>query len=161
MRCFIHLVAALLLTALAIANVNPPQKTINVPLAVELKLSYTKKDVECLTRMIYNEARNQKALGQVAVAMVAINRTLSPRFKHTTICSNIEAPKQFVARKPQPSNVVERQALATAERWASYTLENYYALTPDMRSWLFFNSHSSRAAGTTIGGHTFYERFTR
>lgn len=143
---------------LVFSEYSPTAKRITVPLEIKLSLSYTQEDVECLTRVVYNEARGETAIGQVAVAMVVINRTKSSRFTTNSICSTSKAPKQFAYRLP---SYIELGAYKKARQLATYTLAHYYTLPPDMRGWMFFNSHAPRAAGTTIGGHTFYERFTR
>jgi spore germination cell wall hydrolase CwlJ-like protein len=50
---------------------------------------YSKEDVDCLTKNIYFEARNQSIEGQFAVAEVVLNRTKDPQFPDD-ICEVIE-----------------------------------------------------------------------
>jgi len=50
---------------------------------------YTVKDVNCLAKNIYFEARDQKPKGQIAVALVTINRVKSKRFPNS-ICKVVE-----------------------------------------------------------------------
>ena len=44
---------------------------------------FTEEEVTWLTKNVYFEARNQGIAGQLAVAMVTINRVLDPRFPNT------------------------------------------------------------------------------
>lgn len=50
---------------------------------------YSVKDVNCLAKNIYFEARDQKPKGQIAVALVTINRVKSKRFPNS-ICKVVE-----------------------------------------------------------------------
>jgi N-acetylmuramoyl-L-alanine amidase len=47
------------------------------------RYTYTKADVDLLTRLVYSEARGETYKGQVAVAAVVINRIHSPQFPDT------------------------------------------------------------------------------
>lgn len=55
----------------------------DAPVEVEEKNNYSDKDIECLARNIYFEARNQSVLGQYAVGWVTINRMYSEKFPNT------------------------------------------------------------------------------
>ena len=44
--------------------------------------SYTEKDVQCLATNIYHEARGESTIGQMAVALVTINRAKSSIFPY-------------------------------------------------------------------------------
>lgn len=50
---------------------------------------YSVKDVNCLAKNIYFEARDQKPKGQIAIALVTINRVKSKRFPNS-ICEVVE-----------------------------------------------------------------------
>ena len=43
------------------------------------------KEVKCLAKNIYFEARDQKVKGQIAVALVTINRVNSKRFPNSIL----------------------------------------------------------------------------
>lgn len=52
------------------------------------------KNVECLARNIYFESRGESELGQMAVALVTLNRTVSDKFPRS-VCSVVYQKKQF------------------------------------------------------------------
>jgi len=52
------------------------------------------KDIECLARNIYHEARGESLEGQLAVAQVTLNRVQSPRY-HSSVCGVVYAHRQF------------------------------------------------------------------
>lgn len=53
------------------------------------KISYTKEDLNCLTKNIYFEARNQDINGQIAVAQVTLNRVKDHRYPNS-VCKVIK-----------------------------------------------------------------------
>ena len=50
---------------------------------------FSKQETECLSKNIYFEARDQVTKGQIAVALVTINRVKSKRFPNT-ICKVVK-----------------------------------------------------------------------
>lgn len=54
--------------------------------------SLTGRELQCLARNIYYEARGEPILGWIAVINVTINRSQN---NNTTICSTVNAPGQF------------------------------------------------------------------
>ena len=60
----------------------------------EPKLFEYKNEVKCLAQNIYFEARDQPTKGQIAVALVTINRTKSRRFPNT-ICKVIRQASRY------------------------------------------------------------------
>ena len=57
-------------------------------------LEFTKADLNCLAKNIYNEARGQSYIGKVAVAQVTINRLEKNKWGNT-ICSVVMSKGQF------------------------------------------------------------------
>ena len=57
-----------------------------------------KNEVNCLAKNIYFEARDQPTKGQLAVALVTINRAKSKRFPNT-ICRVIHQASRFKSGK--------------------------------------------------------------
>jgi spore germination cell wall hydrolase CwlJ-like protein len=53
-----------------------------------------KSEIKCLAENIYFESRDQKLKGQVAVALVTINRVSSRRFPNT-ICKVVKQAKRY------------------------------------------------------------------
>jgi spore germination cell wall hydrolase CwlJ-like protein len=58
------------------------------------KVEYTKADLNCLAKNIYNEARGQSYIGKVAVAQVTLNRLEKNKWGNT-ICSVVMSKGQF------------------------------------------------------------------
>lgn len=112
-------------------------------------------EVSCLTRIVYNESRNQPRLGQVAVAATVINRSLSAKFKERDLCAVVGAKRQFANHEPVIRNKIDAQSMQRAEQIAKYAIENYGALDPSMREFLYFNSNKAKRNSTTIGAHHF------
>lgn len=52
------------------------------------------KELECLARVVFHEARGEPLEGQIAVANVVMNRVQSSHFPNT-ICEVVYQPKQF------------------------------------------------------------------
>lgn len=59
----------------------------------------TPKQVNCLTRVIYHEARGEPVLGQFAVAHVVLNRLESKHYPNT-LCEVVYQRKQFTGLSP-------------------------------------------------------------
>ena len=146
------------------AHYQPPCTEIvirlEIPAPAQSIDEYGEREVRCLRDVIYNESRNQSVAGQIAVGAVVINRVLDPRWK-SDICGVSKQPKQFASSSPRPRNVLERRALAKANRIAIYVLNNYARLGEEVRSYKYFNSGPPRHSDvTTIGDHHFYEEYT-
>lgn len=118
---------------------------------------WTKAELRCIARVVYNESRNQSELGQVAVATTLLNRSLSSKFPHYNVCDVAKQRGQYAySAVPSPRNAIDRAALVKAHAVAEYVTSNYGALPEEMRSFLYFNSHAPRRGATTIGDHAFY-----
>lgn len=123
--------------------------------------NFSDREISCLANVIYNESRNQGTAGQVAVGAVAINRTISGKWKSHDLCKVVKRPKQFAARKPHPSNYIDRMALQKAEQIAIYTVNNYHRIDAELRTYLYFNSGKARSnVSQTIENHNFYRDYS-
>jgi|SRR5690606_40431391 len=105
----------LFLPAVAQAKTSPPDKTENV------YVSY-KKELECLARAIYFEARGEPDKGQEAVALVILNRVKSEYYPDT-VCSVVyqndhmrNACQFSFACDGKPDTIKEEDAFEKAER---------------------------------------------
>ena len=85
-------------------------------------------ELKCLALNIYHEARGEPADGQLAVAMVTINRVFSEYFPDT-ICNVVWQSKQFSwtwdGRSDRPTDELAWKISLTV---AEYVLEHYYSL---------------------------------
>lgn len=133
---------------------------------------FSEREIECLADVVYNEARGETRIGQIAVAAVVINRSLSARFPQTDLCGITKAKNQFVstARPATPVRCREHTQLSkslpkatlscqseSARQVALWASQYYGTLPEDMRSWMFFHSHSKGPRGSvTIQRHHFY-----
>ena len=59
-----------------------------------------KNEVKCLAQNIYFESRDQSVKGQIAVALVTINRVKSKRFPNT-VCRVIHQASRYKSGKPK------------------------------------------------------------
>ena len=63
-------------------------------LTPELKANSNEQEVRCLAENIYFEARNQSIPGQIAVALVVLNRVEHPKFPNT-VCGVVKQTKYY------------------------------------------------------------------
>jgi spore germination cell wall hydrolase CwlJ-like protein len=79
------------------------------------------QDIECLAKNIYHEARGEPFHGQVAVALVTVNRVASGLFQNT-ICKVVYANKQFSWTADKHKKVRDSKAWASAVEVATAVL---------------------------------------
>ena len=84
----IFLLCLILVSCTAFSKMAPYQ-----PLLYEYK-----NEVNCLAKNVYFEARDQPTKGQIAVALVTINRAKSKRFPNT-ICRVVEQASRYKSGK--------------------------------------------------------------
>lgn len=65
-----------------------------MPLLIPITTSSTDREIDCLARNVYYEARGESKRGQLAVALVTLNRTEDARFPNT-ICGVVFQKNQF------------------------------------------------------------------
>ena len=134
-----------------------PQKPVAPPVNL--------KELACLQKNIYFEARGQGKKGMAAVAAVTLNRADDPRFPET-ICGVVYQRNQFSwANRGDRQPNLRRPEEANA--WKTAGVIAHQALTgtlvhPVMKAQYFHAVHVSPPWSkkfrfvTTIGGHKFY-----
>lgn len=121
------------------------------------------KDVECLAKNIYFESRGESQLGQIAVALVTINRVESTKYADT-ICGVVYQKGQF-SWTQNPTRLTSASAWQDAVEIAKQALNGAYDnLMPDFEA-LYFHSAKLRGIGcyhkkrrpqiVKIGNHVF------
>lgn len=125
--------------------------------------NYTFKDLYCLTKNIYHEARGESFQGKLAVAQVTMNRVTHDTKWPGTVCEvvyqKIKGSPQFSWTTMRNLKVVDWQAWEEAKSVA------YGVLTGDLilknfRHQYFHNKSvvfaQNRKGSRTIGNHVFY-----
>lgn len=131
---------------------------------VKILDSATNKEVECLTRNIYHEARNEPTLGQEAVAAVTINRLKSGKYGNS-ICKVVYHPYAFswtLDESKQTGKLKENEAKEKAKSIAIKAIQGdledptngatHYHATYVNPKW---NRHLEKKV--KISNHIFYE----
>ncbi len=117
------------------------------------------RDMECLARAVYWEAKGERLEGQLAVAEVILNRVDDGRFGRD-VCAVVTAPRQFSFVRggaiPTPNDAA---ALATARAIARIAVERHW--TPVVGEATHF--HAARVNPgwrltrvAQVGNHVFY-----
>jgi spore germination cell wall hydrolase CwlJ-like protein len=118
--------------------------------------TYSDKQIKCLAQNIYYEARGEPLLGQLAVALVALNRVEDPRFPSTP-CKVVWQPGQFVWTAKIKSDRNTHQFEAVAELAVKLHAESIDVT----RGALYFNRGGKQAwhtrKTTKIGKHSFFQ----
>ena len=78
-----------------------------------------KKELECLATNIYHEARGEPLKGQVAVALVTLNRVADPRYPKT-ICKVVFQKNQFSWTNVSTKIVYDLESLDAAIKAVNY-----------------------------------------
>ncbi len=123
------------------------------------------REVECLARNIYHEARGQSKEGQYAVAIVTKNRAESGKFP-STIEKVIKQPGQFSWYRGKKSEPIrETEAYAISKEIAKNVLEEngtlYQEVHRKLSGALYFcekrvSIPGKRKVTARIGNHKFY-----
>ena len=108
-----------------------------------------KKDLACLTEVVYYEALNQSKEGMKAVLTVVLNRKQARGFPDS-ICGVVHQPKHFsyrnkvkpgVALKPQPKNPADKLALMKIQSLSRSVVQGTFK--PNLpRGVLWYTKHS-------------------
>lgn len=129
------------------------------------------EELECLSKNIYHEARNESALGQIAVAMVTMQRVRESRFPNT-VCGVVTQGYKPGKRNchfswycdGKPDSVYEHEAYEKAIAIAEIIYYNYDYMTHPIKgadhyhatyvnpSW---NANMTKVA--EIGNHIFWK----
>ena len=120
-------------------------------------VKYDAKQIECLTRNTYEEARGESEKGKVAVIYTVLNRTKDDRFPSKP-CAVIHSKGQFEwIGKAKP--VKEHDTYQETKELVLEVLSGKHR-DPTQGS-LYFNSHHKQPKGTRctirIGNHSFYK----
>ena len=116
------------------------------------------KEVTCLARNIYHESRSEPIKGQIAVALVTLNRTKHEDYP-STICGVVYDKGQF-SWTSGPKRIMEKAAWKSAVQLAEAVLEGNITL-PNFNA-LYFHNVSIRPKWKTqvrpqrIGNHVFF-----
>ena len=113
-------------------------KTTNETVSEIIKKSENKKEIECLAKNIFHEARNQPQIGKVAVAYVVLSRAAD---NETTICKTVYQKHQFswVGHvKNRKHNIIEDKAWKEALSIAYLTI-NHNVKDPTNGAKFYYN----------------------
>lgn len=132
--------------------------------AILVLVTYTvsalpQSEVHCLAQNVYHEARGEIWQGQLAVALVTINRTRSNKFPNT-ICKVVYQPGQFSWTTQPHLRVLDYTAWQHALFVASIAISLAEDFTHHFPA-LYFHNHTVKPRWqyrrlATIGNHTFY-----
>jgi spore germination cell wall hydrolase CwlJ-like protein len=147
-------------------EIKPPKKLTKVE----------KQQVECLAQNVYYEAGYESTKGQIAVALVTLNRVhsgLYPKSICGTMTQKTEDTCQFswycddykrIKATSYRYTTREKEVFAHARSVALYTYLNYKNMQDVTKGALFFHTKEVNPAWrnvrvtTTIGNHIFYKR---
>lgn len=147
-------------------EIKPPKKLTKVE----------KQQVECLAQNVYYEAGYEPTKGQIAVAMVTLNRVHSGKYPRSicgTMTQKIEDTCQFswycddykrVKASAYRYSTREKEVYNHARSVALYTYLNYKNMKDVTHGALFFHTKDIEPnwknvhVTTTIGNHIFYKR---
>ena len=120
-------------------------------------IKYDHKQIECLTRNTYEEARGEPEKGKVAVIYTVLNRTKDNRFPSKP-CAVIHSKGQF-EWVGKSKSVKEHSTYQETKELVLEVLSGKHR-DPTQGS-LYFNSHHRQPKGTRctirIGNHSFYK----
>lgn len=118
------------------------------------------QDIECLAKNIYHEARGEPFHGQVAVALVTVNRVASGVFENT-VCKVVYAHRQFSWTLDKTKKVKDSKAWASAVEVATAVLSRKI-YNPDFTAVYFHTKQvrpkwaKTKTIIARIGNHIFY-----
>lgn len=120
----------------------------------------SEKELDCLAKNIYHEARGEPLAGQIAVAQVTLNRVRNQRFQNS-ICEVVYANKQFSWTNDQAKKIKDSKAWRSSVALAEVVLSRQYAL-PKFEA-LYFHTkqvnpkwNRKKQVVAKIGNHIFY-----
>ena len=131
-------------------------------LFIPLIASASERELDCLAKNIYYEARGESALGQMAVALVTLNRVHSKAYPNS-ICRVVYQPDQFSWTSGEHYPIKDKAAYIEAKAIARYVYKGYDVFR-NMNEAIYYHSvdvHPSWAKGLTkigqIDNHVFYK----
>lgn len=119
-------------------------------------------ETQCLTRIIYHEARGESYSGRISVGLVVKNRVISPHFPNT-ICGVESQPNQFsyvhsigdhgmYEEDSREASYEAAQAVLSTPPWPSIHNALFYHTTAVKPSW----DYTKLDERAIIGNHVFY-----
>lgn len=118
------------------------------------------KQVHCLAKNIYHEARGESVQGQIAVASVTLTRAEN---RNLSVCGVVYQRKQFSWTIDRASKrVTERPAWESAVEIAAFSLAGMITRDPSQGATHYYAPHAANPSWAgqmqqvaTIGGHRF------
>lgn len=122
-------------------------------------VSAANKDVVCLAKVIYYEARGEPRKGKLAVAKVTLNRLNSGKFADT-VCDVVYQPGQYSWVK-KPQKIRDLKAWSESVELAKYAISTGVAELQHFPALYFHNvqvkpAWRKRRVVARIGRHIFY-----
>ena len=130
-----------------------------IPRAVPLKVS--ERDVNCLAENIYHEARGESVKGQIAVALVTINRMRHDTHFQSSICGVVYEKSQFSWTLNKPRKIKDSPAWRQTKALAQSVLDGYNHI-PNFNALYYHADYVKPRWSRTkqiiaqIGSHIFY-----
>lgn len=134
-----------------------------IALFAKPSLANTTRDISCLAKNIYFEARNQSIEGQKAVAFVVLNRVNSLSYPNS-VCEVISQDRQFSwtrdGRSNQPKDL---KSFKIATAMAIYVYNKYGKIKDPTKGAIMYHANyvqpywsSYYKLSAIIGDHIFY-----
>jgi spore germination cell wall hydrolase CwlJ-like protein len=118
------------------------------------------QEINCLAKNIYHEARGEPFQGQVAVALVTVNRVASKLFSNT-VCGVVYAHKQFSWTQSKNKKITDEKAWSSALKLATAVLSKQ-VYEPKFTAIYFHTKQikpkwaKTKVITARIGNHIFY-----
>ncbi|MEK6749264.1 MAG: cell wall hydrolase [Pseudomonadota bacterium] len=121
------------------------------------------KEINCLAKNIYHEARGEPDVGQLAVALVTMNRVYSGRYPNT-VCEVVWQAGQFSWTNDDYSDeTIDNMSWGKAYILASMVFKKYATLRDETKGALYYYAPKKvspywaryKEVTRTIGGHIF------
>ena len=172
-KTFAAILAICYLCCFNIAHTEQIYKKIQLPKKLT---KVEKQQVECLAQNIYYEAGYEPTQGQIAVAMVTLNRVHSGKYPKSicgTMAQKVEETCQFswycddykrVQSESYRYTRREKEVFEHSRAVALYTYLNYKHIQDITKGALFFHTKDIKPkwvnvkATATIGNHIFYRK---
>ena len=172
-KTFAAILAICYLCCFNIAHTEQIYKKIQLPKKLT---KVEKQQVECLAQNVYYEAGYEPTKGQIAVAMVTLNRVHSgnyPRSICGTMTQKVEDTCQFswycddykrIKAESYRYTRHEKEVFDRARQIALYTYQNYRKIEDVTKGALFFHTKDINPewknvrVTTVIGNHIFYRK---
>lgn len=120
------------------------------------------KDMQCLSNVIWREARGESQRGQLSVALVVLNRATK---RNKSVCEVMQEPKQFswYAKHPDivPLSIMDKQLALAYDAYTLYMAGQHVDHTNNATHFASKHVHNTwtRKYKRTLteGKHSFYK----